>query len=973
MLSQGNNNQERSVDEAVREFVEAQLRGDNSDVEELVRQYPWFEHHIRHKIKEFEAVDSLLASLVRIDESDFEVTGAGNDLIGRKIGSFEITEMIGRGGMGVVYLARDTKLNRFVAVKSMPPELTADTTSRMRFQREAKLLASLSHPNIAVIHDMVEEKDGIAYLILEYIPGQTLAERIAHKPLKVKEALYIAAQVSEALSTAYEQGVIHRDLKPSNIKITPDGNIKILDFGLAKAVRSEASDRQNSVTRPGRIVGTPAYMSPEQARGQPVDHRSDIWAFGCILYEMLTGGVPFPGETVSDTLACILDREPDWQALPPPTPVNIQVLLRRCLEKDIRKRLQHIGDAHIEISETLSGTSSSRTVIETAVGSAGRSRRRLLIPWLLLSVMVVVVIVLSSVLVKNRVSLSTVSKPARESVRRFAVNLSPSQYFTTDDWASNMALTPDGTSLAYVGSNEGQGQLYLHNMIEDFLPIPIDDTDGAHNPFFSPDGQSIAFFAKGKLMKVSLKTWTVSNICSVDETSRGGAWASDDTIFFNMLPGSGLYKVSAKGGNCESVTKPDTGRGERCHCFPHILPGSNHVLFTIASNENSDNWRIAVLSLDTGEYRELNLRGSNAYYVRPGYLVYAGTAGRLMAVPFNLDQLKVTGSAAIVVEDALTYPVAQYCVSESGTLAYAPGGMAAGRNNTLVWVTPSGHEEPVGLPAQPYASVRLCPDGRQLAVHIGGAASDSDIYVGDLSRLVLTKLTFLPAYDVRPRWAPVSKRVTYSSERQRPPQLYWIFPDGTGDELLWDSEPNGFEMPGSWSSDERYLAFARSTIQTQWDIWVLSMDDGRQAHEFLGGPHNEKKPAFHPEGNWIAYVSDETGRYEVYVRRFPDGRDKTRISTNGGDDPMWDPSGRSIYYRSGNVMMAVAMEPEPSSPGQPRELFKGQYENNPWGTSYDVTATNDGPRFLMIKLPQVTHLNVVVNWSEELKHLVPAD
>ncbi len=965
-----NPNQERSVDEAVREFAEAQLRGDKPDIEELVRRYPDFEHRIRQKIREFQAVDSLLSSLVRIDEDDFAATSAGTELIGRKIGAFEITEVLGRGGMGVVYLARDSKLDRLVAVKSIPPELATDTTSRMRFQREAKLLASLSHPNIAVIHDMIEEKDGIAYIILEYIPGQTLAERIAHKPMKVREALSIAAQITEALSAAYEQGVIHRDLKPSNIKITPDGNIKILDFGLAKAVRFESTAQQSSVTHEGRIVGTPAYMSPEQARGQMVDHRSDIWAFGCILYEMLTGTVPFPGETISDTLACILDREPDWQALPKTTPVNIQVLLHRCLEKDVHKRLQHIGDARIEISGTLSGTSSTGMVLEAAAGSVSRKRR--LVLWLLLSLMMVVVITLSFILVKSRHSPSTVSKSAIQSVRRFTAGLLSSQYFTTDDWASNIALSPDGISLVYVGGSEGQSQLYIHNMKEQFLPKPIENTDGAHSPFFSPDGKSIAFFAKGKLMKVSLNTWTVSNICSVEETSRGGAWASNNTIFFNMTPGSRLYKVSAEGGNYEPVTELDSSLAERCHCFPHILPGNKHILITIASNEDPYNWRIAVLTIDSGKYRDLNLRGSNAYYLRPGYLVYAGQAGRLMAIPFDPDQLKVTGSASIIIEDALTYPVAQYCVSESGTLAYAPGGTVAGRNNTLVWVTSSGNEEPVGLPARPYASVRLSPDGRQIAAHIGGAASDSDIYIGDLSRLVLTRLTFLPAYDVRPRWAPISKRVTYCSERNHPPQLYWIFPDGTGDERLWNSEPNSLEMPGSWSSDEHYFAFAKSTIQTQWDIWVLSMEDGRQAHEFLGGSYNEKKPAFHPDGRWIAYVSDETGRYEVYVRRFPDGRDKTRVSTAGGDDPMWDPSGRSIYYRSGNVMMAVAMKTEPSSPGQPQELFRGQYESNSWDTSYDVTATKDGPRFLMIKLPQVTHLNVVLNWSEELNRLAPA-
>ena len=839
-------------------------------------------------------------------------------------------------------------------------------------------MASLNHPNIATIYEEFQETEDVAYLILEYVPGQTLAERIAKRPLKLEDTLSIALQIAEAVAAAHEHDVIHRDLKPGNIKITPEGKVKVLDFGLAKAVGGEAADQQSTVTEPGRVIGTPAYMSPEQARGKLADKRSDIWSFGCMLYEMLTAKIPFKGETISDTLANILQTDPDWQALPESTPANIQVLLRRCLEKDQHRRLRDIGDAAIEINETLTGTASSGTLAEVAIGSTRRARWRFGIRWLLVGLLVVIAVVLITITIKNLVSPAPLSKPAREVVRRFPVILPSSQQLAIDIWASNVALAPDGTSLVYVAGERGQNRLYLYNMIDAFAPKPIDGTEGAHNPFFSADGDSIAFFAEGKLKKVSLRSGTVLDICTVDVGSRGGCWGPDDTILFTMNPGTGLYRVSADGDICESVTAPDSTKGEISHRFPQVLPGGEAILFTIATEDSSDEWRIAVLSLGTGAWRDLNVRGSNPYYVQTGHLVYAGAAGRLLAAPFDLDRLVVTGSANKVIENVVTHPAAHFCVSANGTLVYAPSDVEKAKKKTLVWVDPEGPEEkPLGLPAAEYDSLRLSPDGQWLAVQIGTAASDCDVHVCEMERLVLTRLTFTPSWDVRPRWAPVSNRVTYSSSRDiAPPKLYWVLPDGSGEERLWEGDPNAPHLPSSWSSDERYLVFVEASQKTQFDIWVLSMEDGRQAHKFLGEPYNEKKPAFHPGGNWLAYVSDETGRFEVYVRRFPGGREKTRVSTDGGNDPMWDPSGQALYYRSGDKMMAVAIETEPSfSAGQPKELFRGRYKMNEWGTSYDVAITPDGLSFIMIKLSQeesaVMQLNVILNWFEELKRLVP--
>ena len=374
MAEQINNDQDKSIEEAVQQFVDAQSRGREPNIDEFVKQYPRFEHHLRRRIQNLDKINALFDSIVQVDENEFEDTVIRDNLIGGKLGGFEIVKVIGRGGMGVVYLAHDTKLDRPVAIKSIPAKLADDSTAQMRFHREAKLLASLNHPNIAVIHDIIEQEEGTGYLVLEYVPGETLAQRIARKQLKLQEALSIAQQIAEAVSTAHDKGIVHRDLKPGNIKITSDGRVKVLDFGLAKAAGSEAEEYDSTITRPGSIIGTPSYMSPEQVRGKPTDHRTDIWSFGCLLYEMLTSERPFEGDTVSDTVAHVLEREPDWQALPPEIPVNIQSLLHRCLEKDLKHRLRYIGDAVVEISQTLSLPSTAVPVSSASLEISPRRR-----------------------------------------------------------------------------------------------------------------------------------------------------------------------------------------------------------------------------------------------------------------------------------------------------------------------------------------------------------------------------------------------------------------------------------------------------------------------------------------------------------------------------------------------------------------------------------------------------------------------
>ncbi|MHC4483465.1 MAG: protein kinase domain-containing protein, partial [Planctomycetota bacterium] len=568
------NNQEHSLSKAVRQFIDAQLQGQKPDIDEFVEQYPEFEDQIRQKVRNLQKIDTLFDSLVQVNEGDFEDTATGCDLVGQKIGHFEICEMIGRGGMGVVYLAGDTRLDRSVAIKSMPPGLMDNTTARIRFTREAKLLASLSHPNIGVIHDIIEQTEGSAYLVLEYVPGETLAERITKGPLKLQEALTIALQIAEAVATAHEHDVIHRDLKPGNIKITPEGRVKVLDFGLAKAVGGEAVNQQSTVTQPGRVIGTPAYMSPEQARGKPTDKRSDIWSFGCVLYEMLTGKVPFEGETISDTLANVLQTDPDWQTLPQGTPANIVVLLRRCLEKDPHRRLQHIGDARIEIDETLSSPTVSVATVEKMrpVGL-----RRLMV-WPVVCLLVGAIA--ASLIIWNLKHSAPLSQRASRFIIRPETDIAPDA-----SWHHTLALSPDGRRLAYVeAGSDARRKIYLREL-DEFKAKPLPGTEGAFSPFFSPDGQWVGYadLYQWKLKKVSLQGGKPMTLCDSIQFY-GGSWETDDTIIFTPGLGSkeegGLWRISASGEGLEQLTVVDPNQGERGHVWPQILPGGKAVLFT---------------------------------------------------------------------------------------------------------------------------------------------------------------------------------------------------------------------------------------------------------------------------------------------------------------------------------------------------------------------------------------------------------
>ncbi len=891
-------------------------------------------------------------------------------MIGQTISHYKVIEKIGQGGMGEVYRAEDTNLSREVAIKVLPEQFTQDPQRLARFEREAKLLASLNHPNIAAIYGF-EKAEGVHFLALELVPGETLAERVAKGPVPVEEALEVCRQIAEGVEAAHEKGVIHRDLKPANVKVTPEGKVKILDFGLAKAFEDEipAADISQSptlteeMTRAGVILGTAAYMSPEQAKGKSVDNRTDIFAFGSVLYELLTGKRAFEGETVTDTLARVLQGQPDWKALPEDTPTRVIELLTDCLEKDSAERLPDIGHVRIQIKKAL-----KEPITVSPIGAASAAQPSLwkrAIPWSITAV----VIVLAAVGFWN------LTRPGPLAVSRLAMTLSATERLANLNRPA-VALSPDGTHLVYAASRDNsQRQLYLRAM-DQLQAEPIAGTEGAVNPFFSPDGQWVGFFANGKLKKISISGGAPLTLCDVPN-SRGASWGANDTIIFTPSSGTaGLLEVPAAGGTPQVVTTLDAEKGEDRHRWPQFLPEGKAVLFNVwAGDRTVDDALIVVQQLETGERRVLVEGGNHPHYVPTGHLVYA-RAGTLMAVPFDLARLEVTGPPVAVVEgitQSIGVTTAQFSFSRLGALVYVPGDVS-GTESTLVWVNRQGAVESLGAPPRAYAQPRLSPDGRRLAVHITEARQN--VWVYDIPRGTLTRLTFEGSNNWA-IWTPDGKRLTFSATRPGAPfNVFWKPADGSGAaEQLTTTEHGHFAT--SWSPDGQVLAFTENHPTTARDIWLLPLEGERQPRPFLRTPFSEAQAKFSPDGRWLAYVSNESGRWEVYVQPFPGPGEKLQISTEGGTAPVWARNGRELFYRNGDKMLAVDVTTQPGfGAGTPTLLFAGPYQRpSSSNTNYDVAA--DGQSFLMIKASEQeaesSQINVVLNWFEELKRLVPTN
>ena len=886
---------------------------------------------------------------------------------GTKLGSYEVVSQIGAGGMGEVYQAHDTKLGRDVAIKVLPEAFAHDADRLSRFQREAKMLAALNHANIATIYGL-EQSGGTSYLVMELVSGETLAERVKAGPLPVEEALKIAVQIAEALEAAHEKNIIHRDLKPANVKVTSEGKVKVLDFGLAKAFAGDVAndDPSNSptlsraATMQGVILGTAAYMSPEQARGKVVDKRTDIWAFGCVLYELLTGKRAFEGETTTEILAAVLRGEPDWQALPASTPVKIRDLLGRCLQKDKTLRLRDAGDSRIEIHEALTAPPSMSESIAAPAKGISALRRRTMIFTLLGTLLLGGLV--SGLAVWNL-------KPSSpKPVTRTVINLPPGQQLAGLDNGAAVVLSPDGTHLAYVARQGGTQQLYLRAM-DTLEAQPMPGTEGAVSPFFSPDGQWLGFFQAATLKKVSLRGGTPVTLSFVSDP-RGASWDSQRTIILAPSNIQGLQQISEEGGVSRPLTQLE--KGDLTHKWPEVLPGGKAVVFVAASSDASvANARIVARSIQTGKQRDFGQGGTYPRYMPSGHLIYAqGTT--LMAMPFDPDRLEIEGSAIPVVEGVAVSRTGatQYSISTTGSLVYVSGGTTA-LQLKLVWVNRNGTEQVLAAPAQAYRYARLSPDGRRIAVE-----ADSQIWIYDIARDTLTRLTFDGAANLIPVWTPDGKRIAFESNKEGSTNLYWQPADGSGGAERISTSQYA-QVPRSWSPDGQLLAFHENNPTTKKDIWILRLSD-HKAEPFLRTPFNEGGPVFSPDGHWIAYISDESGRNEIYVQPYPGPGGKWQISTEGGTEPAWNRNGRELFYRSGSKIISVEVTTQLTfSAGKPKVLFEGQYsvvQTGLMSTAYDVSP--DGQRFLMLKPVEQaqaapTQINVVLNWFEELKQKVP--
>jgi serine/threonine-protein kinase len=895
---------------------------------------------------------------------------------GTRLGPYEVIAQIGAGGMGEVYRAHDTKLNRDVALKILPDAFTLDGDRIARFRREAQVLASLNHPNIAAIYGF-EDSGSTHALVLELVEGLTLADRIAKGAIPLDEALPIAKQIAQALEAAHEQGIIHRDLKPANIKLRADGTIKVLDFGLAKAMEPTSAispmlTASPTITTPaqmtgvGTLLGTAAYMAPEQAKGRPADKRSDVWAFGCVLFEMLTGKRAFEGEDVSDTLAAVLRAEPDWRALPRSLPTSIARVLHLCLEKDSRRRLRDIGDVQILSDEN--SPAPINPLSTTSVASLGRRA----LP---------AAIGVTLVLVGVAIGLYSRMRPVPGRVERFELVTPQSAPFTANPPGPNVVMSPDGSQIVYHVQRENHWQLALRKL-DRLDQIIIPGTEEALFPIFSPDGSEVAFVstARRKLLKAALSGGPVTELCDLTSDVAGASWGANDVIVFAELR-NGLFRVPGGGGKPELIATPDNRKGELSYSYPEVLPGGNAVLFTIMPLGGTSNQaRLAARTLANGAANKILADGATAgHYIRTGHLVYS-QAGTLMAVPFDVEKLSIKGSP-VAVEEGISGKgsvaeagLANFSVGADGSLIFAPARIDGLQN--LIWFDRSGKRvgsvtaQPLQYPRYP----RLSPDGHRLAITIG-PSNEGEIWIYDLTGASeALKLTF-KGHNVLPTWTPNGKHITFSSTLMGPRNIFQLPADASSLEPERITTSPNIQAPLSWSPNGEELLFLEAAPRTGRDLWLLSLTGNRKPRQWLQTDFAEDEGTFSPNGRWIAFVSDQTGQPEVWVRPFAGPGSPIRVSPSGGHDPVWSPNGNELFYQSTGKLMSVeitATDDEIRVKSQ-RELFQGGFVPYQAGTPRTYDVARDG-RFLMIEPNETTSpasLVLVRNWFEELKQRVP--
>jgi serine/threonine protein kinase len=893
---------------------------------------------------------------------------------GSRLGPYQIVGLLGVGGMGEVYRARDPKLGRDIAIKVLPQKFAADPERMARFAREAKLLASLNHSNIASIYGF-EDSGSVGALVMELVDGPTLAERLQQGRLPLEEALPIAGRLAEALEYAHDRGIVHRDLKPANIKLTSDGAAKILDFGLAKAMEGDPSSMDlgasptisHMATQAGIILGTAAYMSPEQAKGRAVDRRTDIWALGCVLYEMLSGKSAFSGESVTDVLAAVVRAEPDWAQLPPNTPRRIRELLQRCLEKEPRKRLQAIGEARITLEKCLAnplGTETSSDAATTAEAQfvAESWKRRAI--WSALGAFA-----LGAVLMLGLFGLFRAQHPPTEArVIRAQIKPTVSSSYQFESWSSGFALSPDGRWVTYVAkSTEGRPVLWLRaiNAIED---KPLQGTEKAEYPFWSPDSRFIGFFADSKLKKMEIVGSSVSVICDAP-VPRGGTWNPDGVILFSPSAATPVMRVSASGGVPTAVTSLSVNENESSHRWPYFLPDGRHFLYLsvrgLSARDNPTN-TIQVGSLDSKEHKPLFNSDGNAIYAS-GYLLYL-RQGALVAQPFDPDKLELRGEAVSIAEQVASdiRALGLFSASQNGLVTYLEGALSTERQ--LTWRDRSGKKLGNLLGPDLYLDPVFSPDAKKLTFQLGARAIDVWLY--DLASQMKTRLTFASPGKVNnmfSSWSPDGRSLIYLSYGDGRFSIHRKPLDGASgsEEVLLAESSESRTVPFSWSPDGKLLVY-HQLEEGERSLWMLPLNGEHKPYLFLKGGY---RPQFSPDGKWISYCSDETGRPEVFVVPFPGPGGKSQVTTDGGCQVRWRKDGKELYFLGrGRMMMAAEVKTSDSSfqiLGL-RPLFETHIIDP---TSYNYDVMPDGQRFLCNEsLEQSTaELTLIVNWHAELK------